>query len=396
MAGPNPDLRGSNQSGIRAHNERLVLTLIRQSGPLAKADIARLSGLSAQAVSVIMRGLEADGLLEKRAPVRGRVGQPSVPMGLVPEGAYFLGMKVGRRSLDLVLTDFLGTVLNRIHRTHRYPDPDGVLAFANESINRLLAALSAEQNRRVAGLGIAIPFHLWAWAKPLGVEQSVMDAWRNRDIAAEIGARHPFPVYLQNDATSACSAELVFGSVERPPDFLHLFIGFFIGGGVVLNNRLHTGQSGNAGALGPLPIAMPDGRVEQLINVASLAPLERAVIAAGGNADMIWETPKAWTVPEELVERWTEDAANGLAWAIVSACSVIEFTCVVIDGWLPDEVRQTLVSRTRAALDRFDLTGLTRPAVEEGTIGSDARSLGAASLPLSERFLLDRNAFLAR
>ena len=88
-------VRGSNQSGMRAHNERLVLTLVRQMGPLPKAEIARMTGLSAQTVSVIMRALEADGLLEKGAPIRGKVGQPSVPMGLVAQGAYFLGLKIG-------------------------------------------------------------------------------------------------------------------------------------------------------------------------------------------------------------------------------------------------------------------------------------------------------------
>ena len=54
-------IRGSNQAGMRAHNERLVLSLIRRHGATAKADIARATGLSAQTVSVIMRALEADG-----------------------------------------------------------------------------------------------------------------------------------------------------------------------------------------------------------------------------------------------------------------------------------------------------------------------------------------------
>ena len=61
--------KGSNQSGMRAYNERLVLTLIRQAGAMAKAEIARRTGLSAQTVSVIMRALEADGLLERGEPV---------------------------------------------------------------------------------------------------------------------------------------------------------------------------------------------------------------------------------------------------------------------------------------------------------------------------------------
>ena len=70
-------VRGSNQSGMRAHNERLVLSLLRQHGALAKSDIARITGLSAQTVSVIMRALEQDGLLMRGEPVRGRIGQPS-------------------------------------------------------------------------------------------------------------------------------------------------------------------------------------------------------------------------------------------------------------------------------------------------------------------------------
>ncbi len=101
-------LRGSNQSGMRAHNERLVLSLVRRDGALAKSDIARITGLSAQTVSVIMRSLEADGLLLRGEPVRGRIGQPSVPMSLAADGAFFFGLKIGRRSVDLVLVNLLG------------------------------------------------------------------------------------------------------------------------------------------------------------------------------------------------------------------------------------------------------------------------------------------------
>jgi hypothetical protein len=73
-----PFHRGSNQSGMRAYNERLVLSLVRRHGALAKMEIARMTGLSAQTVSVIMRALEADRLLLRGAPVRGRVGTDGV------------------------------------------------------------------------------------------------------------------------------------------------------------------------------------------------------------------------------------------------------------------------------------------------------------------------------
>ena len=82
-----------------------------------------------------------------------------------------------------------------------------------------------------------------------------------------------------------------------------------------------------------------------------------------------------------------------MAHAMISATSVIDFEAVLIDGWIPRDLRAALVAETAARLDRFDLTGLNRPDVREGTIGPDARAVGAASLPLSERFLLETNAF---
>ena len=102
------DTEGTNQSGVRERNERLVLSILRREGPLPKAEIARRTGLSAQTASVIMRALESDGLISKGEKVRGRVGQPSVPMSLEPDGVYFFGLSVGRRSVELILTNFIG------------------------------------------------------------------------------------------------------------------------------------------------------------------------------------------------------------------------------------------------------------------------------------------------
>lgn len=386
--------RGSNQSGVRAHNERLVLSLVRQNGPLAKADIARLTGLSAQTVSVIMRALEKDGLLQKGAPVRGKVGQPSVPMHLASDGAFFLGLKVGRRSLDLLLTDFHGTVEGRVHLSHRYPTPDSVVRFATASIAQLLDQLTPEQRAKVAGLGIAIPFRLWDWAKPLGLPFEEMQAWQDCDIADDIAKDLPFPVYLQNDGSAACGAELVFGDQNKPRDFLYFFIGFFVGGGLVIDNTVFTGRTGNAGAVGSIPVALKGGKVCQLVDVASIHALERLVVDAGGSSGMIWDSPAQWDLPEGALDAWMTKSAQGLAYAILSSSCLIDFASVVIDGWLPDTVRKALVDRTRQRLNDICVAGVEVPDLREGSIGQDARALGAASLPLANKFLVDRNALL--
>ena len=182
----NPGIKGSNQSGIRAHNERLLLSILRQDGPMAKADIARATGLSAQTVSNITRELETDGLIVKGEPRRGRVGQPSVPIGLADDGAYFWGLKIGRRSTELVLTNFLGQVLASAHQTYRYPTPEGTIRFTRESLARLTDGLTPKQRDRIAGFGIAMPFQIWRWAREINVAPETMSAWKTFDVAAAL------------------------------------------------------------------------------------------------------------------------------------------------------------------------------------------------------------------
>lgn len=387
-------LRGSNQSGMRDHNERLVLSLLRQHGALAKSDIARITGLSAQTISVIMRALEQDGLLLRGEPVRGRIGQPSVPMRLNPEGALFLGLKIGRRSTDLVLVDFLGRVRDSRRKTYRYPTPGGIVAFVGEALPELMQAQPAALRPRVSGMGVAMPFQLWNWVQALGAPQAEMDAWRDCDIQTDLAAITGMPVYLQNDATSACGAELVFGSGDKPRDFLYFYVGTFIGGGLVLNGQLFLGRTGNAAGVGPIPVPGPDGRMRRLFDAASLASLADAMEAAGESADQLWEQPNRWQVSQPVLERWLTEAAEGLASAILSAATLLELEAVLIDGWMPPEIRAEITARTAAALQRLDLSGIAPPVVREGTVGAQARSLGAAAIPLSQRYLLDQNAAL--
>ena len=384
--------RGTNQSGMRDHNERLVLSLVRQHGSLAKTDIARMTGLSAQTISVIMRELEEEGLLLRQAPVRGKIGQPSVPMALDPEGAFFLGLKIGRRSAELVLIDFLGTVRGMLQHSYRYPAPGEILDFANAGIVKLRSALDRHQDERIAGLGVAMPFELWNWADTVGAPRDVMEEWRHRDIRAAIQKGVDFPVYLQNDATSACGAELVFGQSGQLRDFVYFYIGAFAGGGIVLNGRLYTGSTGNAGALGSMPVPGPDGRPTQLIDVASLAILEKMLNARGIDGSFLWSSPQEWGEIGPDFDQWIAAAGKALAYAVVASSSVIDFEAAVIDGWMPVAVRHQLVTRVRESLARIDVEGLSLPQVREGTVGIHARALGGASLPLSERFLIGSNA----
>lgn len=382
---------GANQVRVRAYNERLVLSLVRRHGSQSKSEIAKRTGLSAQTVSVIMRSLEKDGLLIRGEPVRGRVGQPSVPMYLNPDAAFSFGVKIGRRSADLVLMDFVGTIRHQVHRTYRYPLPDQIMQLLKEGIAEISKKLAQEELDKVAGVGIAAPFELWNWAEEVGAPDGAMDVWRSFDLHAEATVALPFPVFLQNDATSACGAELVFGNGPAYPDFVYFFIGSFIGGGIVLNSAVFAGRSGTAGAIGPLPVRDRTGRTRQLLDIASIFVLENMLSESGIDPEPLWYSSEDWFDFGAPLENWIRETAAALAQAIVAAASIIDFSAAIIDGGFPAWVRARLVQATNEEVDRLDLQGIIRPEIIEGAVGAQARAIGGASLPIFNRYLLDQN-----
>jgi len=385
--------RGSNQSGMRAFNERLVLSMVRRHGSLSKSEIARATRLSAQTISVIMRQLESDQLLIRGEPVRGKVGQPSVPMSLNCDGAFFLGLKIGRRSCEMVLTDFLGKIVSRHYRTYDFPMPESVLEFVSAGFEDTKERLG-NNSKRIAGIGIAMPFELWSWADEVGDAANDMGVWRDFDIRGAIGRISDWPVYLQNDATAACGAELAFGQHGHLQDFIYFYIGTFAGGGIVLNGSLYPGRTGNAGALGSMPVPGPEGQSMQLIDQASLVVFEKELIARGVDSSPLWRVESDWASLEADADVWLNRAAYGLAHAIVAANAVIDFEAALIDGGFPDRIRAKLLERVGNAMGELDLQGLTAPQLLEGSLGSVARALGGASLPLFDRYLIDQNTLM--
>jgi predicted NBD/HSP70 family sugar kinase len=387
----NPGIRGTNQRGIRVYNERLVFTLLRRLGPLSKGEIARRTGLSAQTTSIIMRDLEGAGLIVRQAPLRGRVGQPSVPFAVNPDGALFLGLKVGRRSSELLLADFAGAERCARVLPYRHPTPGTVVDFARAAVDGLLAELGPEARGRVNGLGIAMPGEMWNWASVAGLPEAEMASWRHRDIASEIAASCDFPVLVASDGSAACNGELLFGAPDKPPDFLYVYIGYLAGGGLVLDGSLYRGRHGNAAALGSMPVPAPGGDMRQLLEPASIATLERALNETQP-AQALLSDSAPWDVPGGVLDAWICDAAEALAYAAMAAAALLDLRTVVLDGWCPPTVRARLAAATEAAIARRPAAGMVAPTVREGTLGPRARSLGAAALVLSSRYMVDRTA----
>ena len=379
---------GLSQKGVRDHNERLILSLIQRHGGLPGSALAKLADLSPPTVSGILRQLESDGLIERGTPVRGKVGKPSIPMGLAANGAFAFGIKIGRRSADLMLMDFKGGTRGEMQITYDYPIKQVVLAFLQDGLLNLTNQLSASEQARICGIGVAAPFEFWNWNASIDAPSNAFRAWREVDLVAEIGAFSDLPVIVMNDATAACQAEHTYGRGKEFQDYAYFFIGAFIGGGVVLNNSVYAGRQGNAGALGSIRSISPIGESMQLIDMASINLLEARLHEVDIETRQLWDDPDSWTKLKRYVEPWLLQTAQELAKASLSACSVIDFEAILIDGSFPASLRDDLVNRVRRYVATQDTRGLIPPKIEAGSIGANARSQGAACEIIRTQFFL--------
>ena len=395
---PHLQPRGSSQGGLRQYNERVVLQAIRQQGALPAAEIARATQLTAQTVSLITKRLLDDGLLQKGEPQRGKVGQPSIPLSLAPDGAYSVGIKVGRRSMDVLLIDFTGAVRERSSLDYRFPDPDELLAEIGKRLAALRRKLGPERRDRVQGVGIAAPMAIGGWQQLLGFSAELAARWQQLDLRAAVQAASPWPVLLMKDTAAACVAELVAGRGRSVKSFVYVFVDTFIGGGLVLDSQLRAGATGNAGALGSLPLWLSrDANAStpaQLLSVASLLNLEQAWAGAGldteadARGQALAEPWRAHTA------RWLDVAGSAIAQSINGAACLLDVEGVILDGSCSRELLQALLHAVQQALPRYSWEGVARPDLLAGTIGSDARALGGALLPLYANFAPDRELFL--
>jgi predicted NBD/HSP70 family sugar kinase len=388
--------------GLRQFNERVVLQTLRTHGPNPKAELARLTGLTAQTIGLITARLDEDGLLLKQAPVRGKVGQPSVPLALNPDGAFAIGIKVGRRNTDWLLVDFTGQVRQRLQITYAYPEVPMLLPALRTNLNALLDGLGqgpGSLRERVVGVGVAAPFHMGGWHRMLGLSDAQADAWTHLNLAAEVQAMTDLPVSFARDTLAATVAELLQGRGRELANFLYLFIDTFVGGGLVLNSHIHKGLHGNAGAVASLPLhtAHPSGTgtVPQLLAQASVWMLEQHYLAQGLETTAAYDVRALQAPWLPHTQDWLAECALALAHAIVSGTALLDMDAVVVDGSIATPLLQALLERTRQALAQYDWQGLFEPPpLLLGQMGPDARALGGALLPLHASFAADRDVFL--
>lgn len=249
-------MRG-NPSTSRALNRRLILNLLRNRGPLSRAEIAIVTGLSPAAVTFVVTELIEESLVIEGAAQAGATGRRPVPVDINYDGHMAVGFKLRHDRIDCILTDLATTPLASFDVPVPDTRPETMVATIVAAIPKLLE-VAGRTGLPVLGIGVAIPGEVDA-VNGICV-QSPRFGWYNLDFPKLLGEQVHVPVWIDDDISAFTVAQRLFGAGRNHRNFATVAVGTGVGASLVIAGEIYHGSHGLAGKMGHI-ISVPGGRL---------------------------------------------------------------------------------------------------------------------------------------
>ncbi|MGR6917063.1 ROK family transcriptional regulator [[Actinomadura] parvosata] len=372
--------QGTNLPKVGSYNRAVVLEAIAASDGISRVQIAAVTGLTPQTVSVIVRRLLEEGLVVEDGSAPSSGGKPRTILRVDARAGYAVGVHFDPQELSIVLADLAGRPLARLHLPQR-PGvrPDAVIRTMARAARRILREAGVPDGK-VLGVGLACPGPLDA--DGVMVSPPRLPGWDRVPIKGLLQEYTRFPVTVDNDATAAAIGERWAGIARSAPGLAYLYLGTGIGGGLILDNQVYRGSSLNAAEFGHITVE-PEGPECYCGNRGCVEAVccPSAIEAALGTGADHAAICAAAASGEPAARRVIERVAQRLADAAVSVVNMLDIDLLVLGGPALREVgeiyREVIA---RAVAERPLARRLHAVRVETSPIAADAAAIGAASL----------------
>ncbi|HLJ70365.1 MAG TPA: ROK family transcriptional regulator [Roseiarcus sp.] len=320
----------------RQLSQRAVFEGLLHKGPISRADLAKLTGLSKQTISEVVDDFEQRGWARPVGRTSGNIGRTAVLYELCPDSGYVVGVDLGGTKVTAAIADMsCATLLEITERT----DPRGGRAVLDQ-IARLAAKLARDINAhpsRVLCAAIGTPGVV---NKRTGVIELApnVPGFDELDVGAILKERLGGHVLIENDVNLALLGEIWQGRARDAAHVAFLAFGTGVGLGLAANGRLVRGENGAAGEIGYLPVGgdafAPEtrnqGALEYEIGAAGFMRRYRA--AGGAAADSVKEIFDRLAAGEPTAAKVIDETARIAALAAASVAALFDPQLIVVGG----------------------------------------------------------------
>lgn len=382
----------------RAYNAALVLRALYDFGPISRAEVARLSGLTRTTVGDVINDLIGDGLAREagRGPSTG--GKAPILLELIDGARHVIGMDLGETEFRAALVDLRG----QVQRTAERPVSGLTGDESLQVVHALIEELARDSTATLLGIGVGTPGIV---DSTTGTIRSAVNLdWTDLPLADILRARHGVPVEVANDSRAAALAIELFSS-RRRTNLVAITVGRGIGAGVVLGGELFHGDGFGAGEIGHV-VVEDDGAecqcgrfgcLETVANAHAIllrateaavadpaSPLGRRAAAAPPAGLTLADVAAAIDEGDESARRIVVTAGRFLGQAVAGIIGVLDVEHIVVHGsvaqlgepWLA-AVRDEAGRRSLRLLSRDVSIVLAEPIGDLVVMGASALLLTA-------------------
>ena len=369
-----------------------VLELLWRRRVLSRAEIARLTGRSRSTISAVVARLLPTGLIDEVGSGNSRGGRRPILVGFQDGAGTIVGMDIGAVHVSVGITDLRGRILQWRRAAHpARRDPGGAVELAARLARECLAAAGGCVPAPM-GVGVAVPSPVEPGARHRMLER-ILPAWRDFDLAGEVGARFNAPVFVDNDANLGALAEHRWGKAAGVSDFAYLKVSTGVGAGLILGGEIYRGATGVAGEIGhiavdprgPRCVCGNRGCLATLVGTPALLARARALLreypasALGGGVLDLGALEDAALAHDPLALRVVEEAAQHLSIVIAGVLNLLNPGLVILGGSfarlgarLTDPISQAVAGQTLVA-------SAAASDILTSELGGRATALGAAT-----------------
>ncbi|MDE1175776.1 MAG: ROK family transcriptional regulator [Edaphobacter sp.] len=391
---PEMTIAPSRPSHLRQANARGLLRLLKEHNPCSKADLVRLSGLSAPTVTSAVSHLESLGLVENLGEGESSGGRPPEMLRFNATHGYVAAADIGGTRLRMLLADLNGRIVTQwaTQFTEKQRSPKAVCGLIHEGLKVMCHEASASI-RKVLHITAGAP-GITNTATGVVLSAPNLTDWKNVPLRSMLERELGIAAQIENDTNLAAVGEHWRGSATGVDDFVFIALGTGVGAGVYINGRLHHGANWSAGEIGYAGIR---GMSRQRLEVQSPGQLESSIGGLGIETEwtrLLHRERRANTVALEHL-RATEIfdlAVDGDRLAIqlirytaqiLSDCIVelslgLDPAVVILGGGVGSHPELCRVTEKLLSDNEF-----AKPQVRASSLGTQAQLHGALSISLS-------------
>ncbi len=379
----------TNSAGMKRYNRRLILNIIRKS-PVSRAELARMTGLTRAAVTLIVDALLQEGVLIETGTAQADYGRKPVLLDLNSESCYAIGVSIARDGCSIGILNIKGVVLSKrevdLGRCH---DARQSTAQIISEARKLITDSSLPQ-QRFLGIGISTP-------GPVDITTGTIlnppnfDLWHNVSIVQEFQKHFSFCVCLENNAASLALAEKSYGGGAEYQSFMLLVVDTGIGAGLIINENLYRGVGGFGSEVGHTSIDI-HGKACSCGNKGCLEGYA-SILALIDGVNTVDPTIRTWNdvvdralQGDEACRKAVENEAFYLSAGIINAMNILELDAVILAGDIQYKPALLLgLIRSHVETRAINRHIRTIP-VTTASIGKDAEVLSSAAILFEKYF----------